>query len=150
MHPALGVGSSNVAPEFGVVETRACLALARLERALYDAGVLSRHGNLSQALPRAAVETGRWRKWMVDETARYDTDRVLEDAALTARIAEISGHYTFELPTVAAETQALFDNLEAAGVPARRYVVDEIKRSIGRYVTSYNLRGLTGRLLAFA
>ena len=36
MHPALGVGSSNVAPEFGVEETRAYLELAKLEKKLYD------------------------------------------------------------------------------------------------------------------
>jgi len=146
LHPALGVGSSNVAPEFGVAETRAYLSLARLERELYDEGIVRRHGNLPQALSRAAVETGRWRKWMVDEKARYSVERVWEDAALTLRIAEIGGHYTFEMPAVAAEIQALFGNLERAGVPARRYVLDEIKRCIGRYVNHYRLRGLTGRL----
>ena len=150
MHPALGIGSSNVAPEFGVVETRAYLTLARLERALYDAGTVSRQGDLSRALPSAAVETERWRKWMVDGDARRSVDCVLADAALTARIAQISGHYTFEVPAVAMEIEALLNNLEAVGVPARRFVLDEIKRSIGRYVTSYNLRGLTSRLLALA
>ena len=150
IHPALGVGSSNVAPEFGVVETRAYLALARLERTLFDAKRIPRYGSLSQALTRAAVETGRWRKWMVDEKACYSADRVLEDAALAAHIVEISGHYTFEQPAVAAEIQALFDNLHAADVPAQRFVLDEIKRSIGRYVTNYHLRGLTSRLLSLA
>ena len=149
-HPALGVGSSNVAPEFGVAETRAYLTLAKLERALHNAGTVPQHGDLFQVLSGAAVKTGRWRKWMVGKTAGYSVDRILADAALTARIAEISGHYTFVLPAVAVEIRALLDNLEAANVPARRYVLDEIKRSIGRYVTCYNLRGLTSRLLALA
>jgi len=149
-HPVFGVGSSNVAPEFGVVETRAYLALAQLERVLYQAGAVSKHGELSRALPQAAVETGRWRKWMTDEKAGYSVCQVLDDTALTRRIAEISGHYTFELPAVAEEIRELLNNLETSGVPARRYVLDEIKRSIGRYVTNYHLRGLTSRLLTFA
>lgn len=148
MHPALGVGSSNVAPEFGVEETRAYLTLAALEKQLYDQGLVEKCGQVAQVLPRAAVETGRWRKWMVGETAAFTVEQVLSDPALTAQIADISGHYTFESPEVAQELTAMLDRLEKAGVPARRFVLDKIKRSIGKYVTGYNLRGLTGKLLA--
>ncbi len=148
MHPALGVGSSNVAPEFGVEETRAYLCLAKLEKKLCELGVLASHGHVETILPKAAVETGRWRKWMVGEVGKYSVDKVLEDAELTAQIADISGHYTFEDEKVASALKALLDNLESANVPARRYVLDKIKYSIGKYVTAYNLRGLTSRLLS--
>ena len=147
MHPALGIGSSNVAPEFGVAETRAYLQLARLEKKLYEMGLLSGCGSVGQILPRAAVEKGRWRKWMVGEESQYSVKQVLRDEALTAQIADISGHYTFETEEVAPALQTMLDNLESVNVPARRYVLDKIKYSIGRYVTDYNLRGLTSRLL---
>ncbi len=147
MHPALGVGSSNVAPEFGVEETRAYLKLAAIEKRLCEQGVLSSHGNVSDILPVAAVKTGRWRKWMVGETAKFTVEQVLADKELTAQITDISGHYTFEDDEVAPALEALLDNLETANVPARRYVLDSIKRSIIKYVTAYNLRGLTSRLM---
>jgi len=51
-----------------------------------------------------------------------------------------------EIAAVAAELKSTLDRLEAANVPARRYVLDKIKRSIGKYVTAYNLRGLTNKL----
>lgn len=146
MHPALGVGASNVAPEFGVEETRAYLTLARLERALYREGRLARAGGVLECLPRASVESGRWRKWMVGEAAAATVQDALRDARLTELITDISGHYTYEIPEVARELKDMLDRLEAANVPARRYVLDKIKRSIGRYVTCYNLRGLTSRL----
>lgn len=146
MHPALKVSSSNVAPEFGVDETRAYIELAKLEEKLYDNGVLKEKGNVIPVLQRNAVGTGRWRKWMVGDVANYSPEKVLEDEELTRVITDVSGHYTFETPEVAAELNAMLDRLEQANVPARRYVLDKIKRSIGKYVSAYNLRGLTTRL----
>ena len=55
MHPALGVGSSNVAPEYGVMETRAYLELARLEKKLQEIGVIDEVSKVEQVLSRAAV-----------------------------------------------------------------------------------------------
>ena len=148
MHPALGVGSCNVAPEYGVMETRAYLELARLEQKLKEIGVLAETGNAAAVLSRAAIETGRWRKWMVGDTAKLSVEEVLADAALTAQITDISGHYAFDNPAVSAELTAMLDRLEAVNVPARRYVIDKIKSRIGEYITCYNLRGLTSKLLA--
>ncbi len=150
MHTALGVSSSNVAPEFGTDETRAYIELAKIEKKLYDIGVLKEKGNLLPTLRKSAVETGRWRKWMVGDVAKYTAEQVLADEKLTDIITDVSGHYTFELPDVSRELTAMLDRLEAVNVPARRYVLDKIKRSIGKYVTAYNLRGLTSRLRKYA
>jgi len=150
LHPALKVSSSNVAPEFGVDETMAYLELAALEEKLYDIGVLKSASGLVPVLRRTAVETGRWRKWMVGEEKSYDVETVLADEELTSLITKISGHYTFETPAVAEKLAEMLDALEAANVPARRFVLDKIKRSIGKYVTAYHLRGLTGRLRKYA
>ncbi len=150
LHPALRVSSSNVAPEFGVVETRAYLQLSQLEDRLAEMGLVPESGHVAAILRKAAVETGRWRKWMVGEQENLSVGEVLQDEKLTRLIADISGHYTFELPTVAPALEAMLRRLEKAGVPARRFVLDSIKRSIGRYVSAYNLRGLTGRLRRYS
>lgn len=150
MHPALKVSSSNVAPEFGTVETRAYLLLAEMEERLAGLGLIEKTSGLADVLRRAAVETGRWRKWMIGDQANLEVDEVLKDAELTAVIADIAGHYTFESAAVAPVLKQMLDNLEAANVPARRFVLDNIKRSIGRYVSAYNLRGLTSKLRKYA
>ena len=150
MHPALKVSSSNVAPEFGVVETRAYLQLAAFEDTLTEMHIIGKASGLADVLRKAAVETGRWRKWMLPEQAKLSVEDVLKDQELTHLIADISGHYTFESPAVAPVLQTLLDQLEAAGIPARRYVLDNLKRSVGRYVSAYNLRGLTSRLRNYA
>jgi len=149
LHPALGVGASNVAPEFGTEETRAYIALAEVEETLFRQGLIRTKSDLVLSLRRSAVEAGRWRKWMVGEAADYTVEQVLSDERLTERITDISGHYVFLSPAVAPRIQEMLDNLEEAGVPARRFVVDRIKRSIGKYVTAYNLRGLTSCLRTY-
>ena len=141
IHPALKVSSSNVAPEFGVVETRSYLQLAAFEDKLVEMNLIEKASGLADVLRKAAVETGRWRKWMLKEQAALEVDEVLRDEELTHLIADISGHYTFETPAVAAALKTMLDQLEAANVPARRFVLDKLKRSIGRYVSAYNLRG---------
>ncbi len=146
MHPALGISSANVAPEFGVVETRAYLQLARLEERLAALGKVEKTSGLVSVLQKAAVETGRWRKWMVGEQAELAVEEVLQKEDLLRLITDISGHYTFETPEVAPVLQTMLNRLEAAQTPARRFVLDELKRSISRYVTAFHLRGLTSKL----
>lgn len=150
MHPALKVSSSNVAPEFGVVETRSYLLLADFEKRLSSMGLIEKTSGTADILRRAAVEAGRWRKWMLPEQADLEVEEVLKDQDLTYLIADISGHYTFEIPEVASALKQMLDQLENVNVPARRFVLDSIKRSIGRYVSAYNLRGLTTKLREFA
>ncbi len=146
IHPAMGVSSANVAPEYGTEETRAYLRLDRVEKKLYELGLVKEITDLTPVLQRAAVNTGRWRKWMVDGKDKLTTEEVLADEEMTKIITDIAGHYTFESKEVAPVIKKLLDNLESAQVPARRYVIDKVKESIGRYVTCYNLRGLTSRL----
>src|SRR5690606_15951266 len=79
MHPALGVSSLNVAPEFGVVETRCYLQLAALEDRLVDMKLIQKSSDTADILRKAAVETGRWRKWMVGNQATLEVEDVLKD-----------------------------------------------------------------------
>ncbi|MFB9932250.1 tagatose-6-phosphate kinase [Amycolatopsis halotolerans] len=69
-----GVAAVNVAPEFGVVETRALLAL------LDEAGLAAERDEFL----RLAHDSGSWRKWLKPGTAATDRER-----------AVIAGHYVF-------------------------------------------------------
>jgi hypothetical protein len=71
---ARGVAAINVAPEFGVVETRAFL------------GLLDRLGLAAERAEflRLAHDSGAWRKWLKPDTTTSDADR-----------AVIAGHYVY-------------------------------------------------------
>lgn len=110
-----GVDALNVAPEFGVVETRAFLHL--LERL----GLAQQR----EAFLGEAYESGLWRKWMAPDTTATDTERAI-----------IAGHYVYgserfaEIKEVAAKA-AIRD-----GIDLNAYLRDAIAVAIERYASA--------------
>lgn len=69
-----GVDAFNVAPEYGVCETRTLLRV--LDELEMD--------RAKEEFLRLAHDSGKWRKWMLDPTGATDTER-----------AVVAGHYVF-------------------------------------------------------
>ena len=149
-HPLLRVSAANVAPEFGVEESRACLALARTEEEQRAAGRIAEPSGFLSTFTRQAVASERWRKWMTGADAELSVEAALQDRERALRLAEICGHYVFHDSAVREATDRLFANLSAAGGAPEAYVLGRIKASIARYVDCFNLDGLTSRLRAAA
>ncbi|WP_173443806.1 class II D-tagatose-bisphosphate aldolase, non-catalytic subunit [Selenomonas ruminantium] len=145
-HPALGVTAMNVAPEFGTVETQAYLKLIEVEDRLVKQGLIKEASGLGQALREEAVNSGRWKKWMVDGKDKLTPKEIFQDEKLTLLITEISGHYTFNNERIKNEIRKLYDNLAVSGIDGEEYVIDKIADSIDHYVECFNLKGLTTRL----
>jgi len=145
-HPALGVTAMNVAPEFGTVETQAYLKLIEVEARLAGQGLIKEVSNLGQVLKEEAVESGRWKKWMVDGKDKLSPEEIFKDEKLTRLIVEISGHYTFNNKRVKQEINKLYENLGINGIDGEKYVIYKIKQSINHYVECFNLEGLTTKL----
>ena len=143
-HPYLGVTAMNVAPEFGVVETRAYLELARVEQRNIPE---QRRSKLSEVMAEYAVKSERWRKWVVGDVAQASVEAVLRDRELTSQITDICGHYTYEIPAVKVELERMTANLADISVEAEKYVVYKIKESVDRYAQCFRLHGLTTKLL---
>jgi hypothetical protein len=146
MHPGLGVTSVNVAPEYGVAETAAYLSLVEMEKEFYELGMITAPSLFINALRTETIKTERWRKWLVGENAGKPLDAVLSDKDLADLIVRVGGHYSFEIPAVKREMGIMLENLSALGINPRQFVIDSVKRSIGRYVDCFNLEGLTGKI----
>ncbi|MEE1075539.1 MAG: class II D-tagatose-bisphosphate aldolase, non-catalytic subunit [Acutalibacteraceae bacterium] len=143
-HPVLGITAMNVAPEFGTVETRAYLELARVEERCVAA---EKRSNIVAEMARDAVKSERWRKWVVGDTANATVEEVLKDKELTDQITDICGHYTYETPAVKAEIEKMLNNLKEVGVDGESYVNYQLKNSIDRYAYCFGMHGLTSKLL---
>ncbi len=146
-HPHLGVTAMNVAPEFGVVETRAYLELAKVEERNVPADERS---NLTAVMSEYAVRSQRWRKWVLADMANATVEEVLQDAELTAQITDICGHYTYEIPAVKAEIAKMLANLAKVDVDGEGYVIYKIKESVDRYAFCFGLHGTASKLIAEA
>ena len=143
-HPVLGITAMNLAPEFGVVETRAYLELAKTEQRTVSA---DKRSKLTEVMSVHAVKSERWRKWVVGDMTTASVEKVLEDKELTAQITDICGHYTYEIPVVKAEIQKMLENLKEIGIDGEGYVNYMLKNSIDRYAYCFGMHGLTSKLL---
>jgi tagatose-1,6-bisphosphate aldolase non-catalytic subunit AgaZ/GatZ len=146
-HPKLGVTGMNVAPEFGTVETKAYLQLTKVEEQLYILGIIKEKSRLAEVLIEESVKSERWRKWMIDDVVYLDVDEVFKNKELSYKIAEISGHYTYNIDIVKEERLRLYSNLKKAGINGEKYVIEKLMDSIGRYVKCLNLEGFTSKVL---
>lgn len=136
----------NVAPEFGTVETQAYLKLIETEERLVKQGLIKEASGLGAALREESVQSGRWKKWMVDGKDQLLPEDIFKDEKLTQLIIEISGHYTFDLPRVKEEISRLYQNLAVSGIDGEKYVIYKIQASVDHYVACFNLTGLTSKL----
>ena len=117
-HPRLGIHSANVAPEFGVAESRAFIELLSQNKmdSLVDDFI-----NLS-------FESKKWKKWMLPNGNATDNDR-----------AVIAGHYVFSSPEFVEIKKTAKHDLELKGIDLDEYLKDSLKTSIMRYLTNFRL-----------
>ena len=112
--PRLGIHAANIAPEFGVAETRAFISILKEEG----------HNDLVEEFLKISYESMKWKKWMIKNTDANDTDRAI-----------IAGHYVFssnEFIKLKAKALKKIDNLED-------FLKKKVKESIFRYMNAFNL-----------
>lgn len=117
-HPRLGIHAANVAPEFGVAETKA------LVNVLIENN-LSKHAD---RFLKIAYESKKWQKWMVERSKATDLDRAL-----------IAGHYVFSNPEVQELKLRCAAELARSGINLELYLKDQVKNSIFRYLRAFRL-----------
>lgn len=141
------ITATNVAPQYGTEETRAYLKLSAVEAKLAKNGLIDDPSRTREVLLTHAIQSERWRKWMVGEQQELTVEEIMADDQLSEEILDIAGHYTFNDDEVKAEIDKLYHNLEKHHIQGQRYVIDHIKRPIRDYVECYNLKGATTRIL---
>lgn len=117
-HPHLGIHAANVAPEFGVAESKALVQVLEENELPF----------LADRFLAISYASRKWEKWMLEGTSASDRDRAL-----------IAGHYVFSTP----ECREL--KVEAARALARKnidldtHLKQQVKLSIMRYLRSFRL-----------
>ena len=112
--PRLGIHAANIAPEFGVAETRAFVKILKETRQL----------KLLEKFLAVSYDSMKWKKWMLKETSATDFDRSI-----------IAGHYVFstnECIEIKNKARLKVSNLDTL-------LKNEVKASIQRYITAFNL-----------
>lgn len=89
-----------------------------------------------------AIETERWRKWMVGDQVNLTVEQILADHKLSLDILDISGHYAFNDDEVKAATEHLYKNLAQFNIDGQRFVVDHICALFASMLSAIGLREL--------
>lgn len=114
--PRLGIHAANVAPEFGVAETRA------LVKVLEDKGL----NDLADKFLQISFDSKKWKKWMIRDTLASDRDRSI-----------ISGHYVFSTNECIDLKKEVKSRLPSFDLD--NYLKNQVKVSILRYMKAFNL-----------
>lgn len=112
--PRLGIHAANIAPEFGVAETKA------LVNVLEENG----HTDLLNDFLQISYDSMKWKKWMLKNTNASDKDRAI-----------IAGHYIFssdEFIKLKNEAKNRIRDLDFI-------LKNKVKESIYRYMKAFNL-----------
>lgn len=117
-HPEAGINSANVAPEFGVIETKAFLSL------LVKQGLSTLHDKFVEL----AFNSAKWKKWMLADTKASDYDR-----------AVIAGHYIFSNPEFSEIKKEAQRALQSINIMIDDYLKNSVKQGILRYLRHFRL-----------
>jgi tagatose-1,6-bisphosphate aldolase non-catalytic subunit AgaZ/GatZ len=117
-HPRLGIHAANVAPEFGVAETKALVNLL-------ESNGLTNH---AEQFLKISYDSNKWEKWMMQSTRATDRDRSI-----------IAGHYVFSKPEVKELKIEASKVLERRGINLEEYLKQQVKQSIFRYLRNFRV-----------
>lgn len=117
-HPKLGIHSANVAPEFGVAETKAFIEV------LQDNSLT----NLLDEFLELSYQSNKWKKWLVPNSK-----------ATTRECAIISGHYVFGSSEFKEINSKASKQLQKLGIDLDKYLKNKVKDSIMRYVKCFRI-----------
>ena len=112
--PRLGIHAANIAPEFGVAETKAFVEI--LEK--------NNQNDLLDEFLRISYDSRKWEKWMLNNTNATDKDKAI-----------IAGHYIFS----SSECRALKEEARERIKGLDEYLKNKVKKSIYRYINAFNL-----------
>jgi tagatose-1,6-bisphosphate aldolase non-catalytic subunit AgaZ/GatZ len=117
-HPKIGIHAANVAPEFGVTETKTLLKILG-ESSLNE---------LANKFLAISYESKKWEKWMLPDSATSDLDKAI-----------ISGHYIFSSHSGKELLSQAKTELFKKNINLDQCLKDAIKVIMYKYLFSFNL-----------
>ncbi len=118
-HPRLGIHSANVAPEFGVAETRAFIKL--MEENNFK--------SFATKFLELSYNSRKWEKWIIPNSSINDREKSI-----------IAGHYIFSKEEFVDLKKEVSQNLKnKIGIELDVYLKDQVKKSIFRYLCNFRL-----------
>ena len=117
-YPRLGINAANIAPEFGVIESKKILEIMTSLKLR----------SLKNSFIKLSLDSNKWKKWMIKDSKANDYEKAI-----------ISGHYVFSDKKFSGIKESLAKALKKKGQNLDGILKKEIKKSISRYLYNFNL-----------
>lgn len=139
-YPATGMGAANIGPEFTEREYDGLMELDDLEQELVSEGKMDRRSGMKEALWRAVIDSGRWKKWVSGKESPEDFSSITSERQLW--LVKTGCRYIWEAPPVVAAREKLYRNLGKMSIDAELVVLAQIENAMDKYFSSFNLVNL--------
>lgn len=120
LRPRLGIKAVNVAPEFGVAETKSLLQL------MHELGCEREFEEFAELV----LASRKWEKWLQQNSQASDQERVM-----------IAGHYCFSDPKAIEIKARVARAAEKKDIHLDSYLRQNISRTMRRYASALGLAG---------
>lgn len=118
LRPIIGIHASNVAPEFGVIETKALLYILKMFG--YDEEF--------NFFIQTALSSNKWKKWMLKNSKATDIDKAI-----------ICGHYIFANESIKNMRDKVSRELVEKNIDLDNYLKGIIKQAMTRYIRLFKM-----------
>lgn len=117
-YPRLGIHAANVAPEFGVVETRSMIE------------VLKKNGlqRLADRFIEISYNSHKWEKWMTKNSSADEEEKAM-----------IAGHYIYSMPEVIELKAQMQSELGHKNICLDEYLKNAVKAAVYRYLKDFRM-----------
>lgn len=141
-YPKSGIGGANVGPEFTIAEFEAFNELIELEAELFKENKIACQSNLKEELTDAVIQSGRWRKWLLD--GENDFQSLARERK--EWILGTCSRYVWAKSEVKCAITTLHDNLQLNGIDSKNWVLQKIEAVMDKYFRAFNLIGINGKI----
>lgn len=118
LHPKLGIHAANVAPEFGITETKALIEILKKYK----------QTKYLEDFYQISYNSKKWKKWLVKESKTNKIDKAI-----------IAGHYIFSTERFRILKSKIVKYFHTKNINLDNYLQKSIERSIMRYAKNFNL-----------
>lgn len=143
-YPRVGMGAANIGPEFTEEEYKGLMELVAAEEKLYSERKLSSRSMMKEALKKAVVDSGRWKKWRKPEELDVDFDHLTTQRQ--EWLIKTGCRYIWTNNEVVETRRLLYTNLNNNEIDAEGIVLEKIITAMMKYYKAFNLINLNDYL----
>ncbi|MCX6347509.1 MAG: class II D-tagatose-bisphosphate aldolase, non-catalytic subunit [Actinobacteria bacterium] len=141
-YPKSGIGGANVGPEFTITEFEAFNELTEIEAGLFKEDKIACLSNFKEELISAVVNSGRWKKWLLDGEKDFKSLTVERKRWILGTCSR----YVWANPEIKCAEAALHNNLQLNGIDSKNWVLLKIEAAMDKYFRAFNLVNINEKI----